>query len=159
MMKIFDTSELNLKCERGLDSEVVKMKILSDDYSKVAFLLSDRNIELHAQYGRHYRIRIPRFGRDMVYAPYNAELITVGASNQIWRLDLDQGRYMVPFESQSEEVNAIAYSRQLNLIATGGMNGVTEFWSLDEKERVSSIPLKGHKTFKNYDIGGEITAL
>ena len=48
MVKIFDTHDLSLKCERGLDSEVVQFQILSNDYSKLAFLSSDRNIELHA---------------------------------------------------------------------------------------------------------------
>ena len=48
MVKIFDTHELSLKCERGLDSQVIQFQILSPDYSKVAFLCQDRNIELHA---------------------------------------------------------------------------------------------------------------
>jgi ribosome biogenesis protein ENP2 len=50
-VKIFDTAELSMKCERGMDSEVVQMQILSNDFSKLAFLCADRNIELHAQYG------------------------------------------------------------------------------------------------------------
>lgn len=66
-VKIFDASELSMKCERGLDSEVVQFQILSPDYSKLAFLCADRNIELHAQYGKHFKIRIPKFGRDMLY--------------------------------------------------------------------------------------------
>ena len=48
MVKIFDTSELSLKCERGIDCEIVQMQVLSQDYSKLAFLCADRNIELHA---------------------------------------------------------------------------------------------------------------
>jgi len=47
-VKIFDTSELSLKCERGIDSEVIQFQVLSQDYSKLAFLCADRNIELHA---------------------------------------------------------------------------------------------------------------
>ena len=42
------------------------MKVLSPDYSKIAMLQADRTIELHAQYGRHFKIRIPHFGTDMV---------------------------------------------------------------------------------------------
>jgi ribosome biogenesis protein ENP2 len=37
-VKIFDTAELSMKCERGLDSEVVQFQVLSTDYSKLAFL-------------------------------------------------------------------------------------------------------------------------
>jgi ribosome biogenesis protein ENP2 len=66
MVKIFETSELSLKCERGIDSEIIQMRLLTNDYSKFALLCEDRTIELHAQYGRHYKLRIPRFGRDFV---------------------------------------------------------------------------------------------
>ena len=47
-MKIFETAELGLKVERGIDAEIIQMRILSDDYSKIALLCDDRNIELHA---------------------------------------------------------------------------------------------------------------
>ena len=47
-VKIFETSELGLKVERGIDAEIIQMRILSDDYSKLALLCNDRNIELHA---------------------------------------------------------------------------------------------------------------
>lgn len=43
-IKIFDTAELSLKCLRGLDSEVVKFRILTDDYSKIAMAQTDRTI-------------------------------------------------------------------------------------------------------------------
>ncbi len=69
------------------------MQILSDDYSKLAFLCADRNIELHAQYGKHFKIRIPRFGRDICYNPYSADLYAVGATNEIYRLNLGMGRF------------------------------------------------------------------
>ena len=47
-VKIFDTSELSMKCERGIDSEVLQLLTLTNDYSKLAFLCADRNIEVHA---------------------------------------------------------------------------------------------------------------
>ena len=37
-----------MKCERGIDSEVIQMLSISEDYSKIALLCGDRNIELHA---------------------------------------------------------------------------------------------------------------
>lgn len=64
-LKIFDTAELSLKCLRGIDSEVVKFKILSDDYSKIVMAQHDRSIDFHAQYGAHYKTRIPHFPRDL----------------------------------------------------------------------------------------------
>ena len=47
-LKIFETRELTMKVERGIDSEILQLNVLSDDYSKVALLCADRNIELHA---------------------------------------------------------------------------------------------------------------
>jgi len=84
--------------------------MLSDDYSKIALLCDDRNIELHAQYGRHFKIRIPKFGRDMVYNPHSADIITVGATNEIYRLNLGMGRFQSPFVSDAEELTCCAYS-------------------------------------------------
>ena len=127
-VKIFETGELSMKCERGIDSEVVQFQALTSDYSKLAFLCADRNIELHAQYGRHFKIRVPKFGRDMIYNPYSCDLLTVGASNEIYRLNLDLGRFQSPFETSSEELTCIDLSPQLNTVAAGGIDGTVEFW-------------------------------
>ena len=83
--------------------------MLSDDYSKLALLCDDRNIELHAQYGRHFKIRIPKFGRDLAYNPHSADLIAVGATNEIYRLNLGLGRFQSPFESKCPEINCVQY--------------------------------------------------
>lgn len=64
-IKIFDTSELALKCLRGLDSEVIKFKILSEDYRKIVMAQNDRSIVFHAQYGAHFKTRIPHHPRDL----------------------------------------------------------------------------------------------
>ena len=132
-VKIFETRELGLKVERGIDAEIIQMRILSDDYSKIALLCDDRNIELHAQYGRHFKIRIPKFGRDMVYNPNTADIITVGASNEIYRLNLSLGRFQSPFISAAEELTCVAYTPRLELAATGSINSLVEFW--DTKSR------------------------
>ena len=104
--------------------------MLSDDWTKMALLLDDRNVEFHAQYGvsarhcwhcqpcrddalrsdscapalsvcpllsgpchccvvlcvqRHYRTRIPKFGRDMMFFDEIAELIAVGTGSEVSR--------------------------------------------------------------------------
>lgn len=130
-----------MKVERGFDSEVVQMQILSDDYSKLAFLCADRNIELHAQYGKHFKIRIPRFGRDICYNPYSADLYAVGATNEIYRLNLGMGRFQSPLISDSEEINCIDYSSHLELAATGGIDGRVQFWNMLTKGKVHDMIL------------------
>jgi ribosome biogenesis protein ENP2 len=138
-VKIFETSDLSMKCERGIDSEVLQFQILGNDYTKLAFLCADRNIELHAQYGRHFKIRIPKFGRDMVYSPFSCDLVTVGATNEIYRLNLDLGRFQSPFESQSPELTSVDFSKDINAIAVGGIDGRVEFWDSDSNSKASEL--------------------
>lgn len=61
------------------------MQILSEDYSKAAFLCADRTVRLHARYGAHYHTRIPRAGRDLAFAPASGDLLVVGSSSDIYR--------------------------------------------------------------------------
>lgn len=51
--------------------------MLSEDYSKVALLLADRSVCLHAKYGAHYRTRIPHAGRDLAYIPNTAGVLAL----------------------------------------------------------------------------------
>ena len=134
-MKIYDTSSLAMKVERGIDATVLAMEVLSDDYSKIALLCDDRNIELHAQYGRHFKIRIPKFGRDLVYNPHSSDLFTAGAGNEVYRLNLSLGRFQSPFVTDSPETTCIAYSSPLDLIATGGIDGRVEFFDTQQKRK------------------------
>ena len=67
MVKCFETQQMSEKFRRHLECEIVQFQFLSDDFSKFAFLLSDRTLEFHARYGFHYRTRIPKFGRDITY--------------------------------------------------------------------------------------------
>lgn len=39
----------------------------------------DRYIEMHAAFGRYFRMRIPRFGRDMAFSKECSDLYMVGA--------------------------------------------------------------------------------
>lgn len=91
-VRCFDTAEMSMKFERCMDSEIIKFLILSEDYTKMVFLHSDRFIELHAQYGKYYRVRIPKFGRDLAYQAENCHLYVVGASRDVYRLNLEEGK-------------------------------------------------------------------
>ena len=60
-------------------------QILSDDYSKAAFLCEDRSIHFHAKFGQYYSTRVPSFGRDLAYAPFSADLLVVGSAPEVYR--------------------------------------------------------------------------
>ena len=92
-VRIFELADLSLKVERRLDCEVVDLRILSEDYSKLVFLQADRHLEFHAAYGRHFRCRVPRFGRTMEYHAPSCELLIGGAGDEVYRLDLAEGRF------------------------------------------------------------------
>ena len=49
-IRCYELDQLSMKFERHLDAEVVAMQCLSQDYSKVAMLLADRSLEIHARY-------------------------------------------------------------------------------------------------------------
>ena len=95
-IKCYDVHDLGLKFERCVDSEIVTFRLLSEDYSKMVLLRCNRYIEFHAQHGRYYELRIPRFGRDFEYQPSTCELLFVGSGPEIIRLNLEQGRFLNP---------------------------------------------------------------
>ena len=72
------------------------MQILSEDYSKAAFLCADRTVHLHARYGAHYATRIPRAGRDLAFAPEAADLLIVGSSPDIYRHGCHLYLFVIP---------------------------------------------------------------
>ncbi|KAE9419978.1 hypothetical protein Angca_005758, partial [Angiostrongylus cantonensis] len=78
-LKCYDLENLSLKFQRGLDAAVVKLISLGDDYSKIILLEEDRFLEMHAAFGRYFRMRMPRFGRDMAYSFERSDLHLVGA--------------------------------------------------------------------------------
>jgi len=146
--------ELSMKCERGMDSQVLSFSFLSDDYKKLALLQADRHIELHAQYGTHHRIRLPKFGRAMIYDASTAQLCTAAAGSDIYRLDLHTGCFQESFRSVSQEGNnCIAQHPDHLLIAAGGDAGVVECFDVRQVDRV------GHLNVGKNMGSGAITAV
>jgi ribosome biogenesis protein ENP2 len=50
-VRCYTVSDLAMKFQRGLTSEVVTFETLSDDFGKLVFLQSDRTLNFHAPYG------------------------------------------------------------------------------------------------------------
>lgn len=148
-MRVWDLDQLTLKFERHSDAENVDFAILSDDWTKTIHLQADRSIELHAQGGLHYRTRIPRFGRALAYHFASCDALIGGAGNEVYRLNLEQGRFMIPFtlggdpnQGAVEGVNAIDINPAHNLFAfaTEGP-GTVEFWDPRSKSTVGNLRL------------------
>lgn len=137
-IKIYDTHELSMKCLRGVDSEVVKFCVLSEDFSKLVFACSDRNIEFHAQYGKHHKMRVPRQPRDIKYNPFTCDLLVAASSNEIYRVSLDEGQFIAPFQSAASAVNVLDFNKHLNLLISGGTDGIVEFFDYRLRKKVNS---------------------
>lgn len=140
-IRCYETSELCMKFERCLDSEIVKFRILSEDYSKMVFLTCDRHVEFHAQYGRYYRTRIPKFGRDLVYHYPSCDLYMVGASSEVYRLNLEQGRFLNSLQTSAVEINACDINPVHQLFAAGTAEGHVECWDPRSRSRVGLLDI------------------
>lgn len=100
-------------------------------------LEDERYIELHVKYGKYFRVRMPEFGRDMAYHAPNAELIIAASgyeivsdinkrgvflqmcSSDIYRLNLELGRFMQPLTSEALSTTCCAVNEQHGLVVTG----------------------------------------
>ncbi|CAI5730617.1 unnamed protein product [Hyaloperonospora brassicae] len=161
LVKVFDVRDLSLKFERGLDAEVVQFEVLSSDFGKLAFLQADRSVAFHAPYGTHYSLRIPKFGRDMTYHRENCELYVAASGSQVYRINLDQGRFVAPLElqSQSSAANVVQLNPIHQLLGVGCEDGVVEMFDSRSQQRVGSLDVAAQSARSNADKQLEITAL
>ncbi|BCS20556.1 WD repeat NOL10/ENP2 family protein [Aspergillus puulaauensis] len=96
--------QLSLSWARHTDALNTTFQLLSSDYSKSIHLQSDRSLEFHTPSGCHYKTRLPRYGRDLIYDRVSTEALVpaVGVNGdglgEVFRLNLELGRYMRSFE-------------------------------------------------------------
>ena len=111
-------------------------------------LQNDRTIELHTQGGFHYRTRIPRFGRSLAYHFLSCNALFSASGNEIYRLSLEQGRFLNPLVLQDPQddnilgVNCIDINPAHNLLAFGvDGNGTVQFWDIRSRTSVGVLRL------------------
>ncbi|KAI9363754.1 WD40-repeat-containing domain protein [Pilaira anomala] len=139
-MRVFEFADMSMKFERHTDAETLNFEILSDDWTKQALLQNDRSVELHAQGGIHYRTRIPKFGRDLAYHFPSCDLMVSASGSEVYRLNLDQGRFLNSIQTDSEEgVNCIEINPAHQLFGMGTAKGTVELWDPRSKSRVGLL--------------------
>ena len=156
-IKCYDVNQLSLKFERCFDSDAVKFEVLSDDYSKIVLLQCDRYVEFHAQYGRYYRLRIPTFGRDLAYHYPSCDLFFVGMGREIFRLNLEQGRFLQPYETESTELNVCEINKIYDLLAVGSTEGKVHCFDPRSKTNASTLDIRNSGIYNQ--IGNEVPAV
>ncbi|KAH0671458.1 hypothetical protein AABB24_017565 [Solanum stoloniferum] len=138
-VKVYELRELSLKFERHLVSEIVNFQVLGDDYSKIAFLCADRSVCLHAKYGSHHKLRIPRMGRDIIYDSWSCDLLCAASSPDLYRINLEQGRFLSSLSTQSPALNVVSRSKVHGLVACGGEDGALECFDMRARSSVGRI--------------------
>lgn len=122
-LRIFDTHQMSLKCLRGCDSEIVDFALLEDDYKKIAMVCADRNIEVHARHGKHFKTRVPKMPRCMYFERFSGDLLVGASSDEVYRLNLNEGRFQPSFKMQSTGISSMIFNPALNLLLAGGELG------------------------------------
>mmetsp|Transcript_25828 Transcript_25828/g.28920 ORF Transcript_25828/g.28920 Transcript_25828/m.28920 type:complete len:790 (-) Transcript_25828:1616-3985(-) len=136
-IRCYDIHDLTLKFERYVNSHIVDIVMLGEDYGKMAILQDDRTISFHAHYGAHESIRIPKFGRGMAYESSTCELLIAGSDSKVYRLNLEEGRFSEPWsveESKSKSnsnnfaCTCISVSQSQPLASVGCDDGEIRFF-------------------------------
>eukprot|EP00899_Mesostigma_viride_P002570 jgi/Mesvir1/12313/Mv00509-RA.1 len=138
-VKVYELSQLALKFERHLDHEIVTFEVLGEDYSKLAFLCMDRYVCFHARFGSYFKTRLPKQGRSMCYDPSTCDLLMGASSPDIYRINLEQGRFLAPWETRSPAVNVCTRSPVHGLVAAGGEDGAVECFDPRQRKSVGRI--------------------
>ena len=137
---VYDFANLSLKFDRHTDAENVDFVILSQDWSKSIHLQNDRSLEFQTKGGIHYRTRIPKSGRSLTYNKYNCDLLIAAASNEIYRLNLDQGRFLMPYTLESDlGANTVTVNEVHGLVSAGLEDGTVEFWDPRSRQRAGKL--------------------
>jgi ribosome biogenesis protein ENP2 len=146
-MRVWECEQLSLKFERHSDAENVAFIMLSDDWTKSLHIQNDRTVELHSQGGHHARLRIPRFGRALDYHFSSATALIGAAGNEVYRLNLEQGRFLAPFMLSEgvQGVNAVNVNPAHGLCAFGVEGGLdrggVEMWDARNRSRAGQLSI------------------
>ncbi|KAI5949324.1 ENP2 [Candida jiufengensis] len=137
---VYDFANLSLKFERHTDCENADFIILSQDWTKSVHLQVDRSIEFQTKGGIYYKTRIPKFGRSLCYNEVNCDLLVGASGNEIYRLNLEQGRFLNPLQLDTDMgVNSVTINKVHGLISAGLEDGTVEFWDPRSKSRAGKL--------------------
>lgn len=140
-MRVYDFAEMSMKFERHTSAENVQFLLLSDDWTKSIHLQNDRSIEFHNQGGLQYQTRIPKFGRDLAYHYPSCDLYIAAASDEVYRLNLEQGKFLNSLEVETAYggVNCVDICPAHQLLGFGTEGGTVEFWDPRFRSRINVL--------------------
>jgi len=129
--KVWDITNLTVKFERGLDFTPVDFLFMDDSWEKVAIIGEGRQLELHNAKSVFYKTRTPKASRCMAYDAETATLFIAGSSNEIWRLNLEEGLWLPPLVSTNlMAVSCLVVSPVAPILFAAGEGKVVEAWNI-----------------------------
>jgi ribosome biogenesis protein ENP2 len=63
----------------------------------------------------------------------------VGSSNEVYRMNLEQGRFLNPFQTASPAINTAKQCNAHGLLSFGGEDGFVEFWSPLDRSKLARL--------------------
>jgi len=140
-IKMFDVENMGMKFGRRLDAEVEDFLFLGPGYEKFVMGMSDRSIEFHSQFGKHFRVRVPKLPRALAY-DWERTCLHVGVTgSEIYRLDLEEGCFVPPLTTSWAEggVADLALVPRWPLLCAVGDGGALEAWDLRSDQSVARL--------------------
>ncbi|WWC89722.1 uncharacterized protein L201_004647 [Kwoniella dendrophila CBS 6074] len=175
MLKCWDLENLTVKFERVTDAENVDFVLLSSDWTKSLHLQRDRSLALHTQGGLHHSVRLPVYGRTLGYHSPSADAIIGCTGRDVYRFNLEEGRYMTPITIASDNIEGVnvvdvnkrhgLWSFGLDSIPGSGSNdqGIVEFWDPRSKSSLTKLILPSQTLLPaqnfNDNLSGIITPM
>lgn len=137
--RVYELRELSLKFSHHFVADIVQFQILSADWKKLAYLLSDRTIELHSQFGKHHTVRVPHHGRDLAYQPETCELLVGGDGPECFRLNLERGCFMAPLATGASGINTVSVAPTHGMLALGTADGAVQCWDPRQRSLLGAV--------------------
>lgn len=75
----------------------------------------------------------------MKYHNPSADLFVVGASSDIYRLNLERGQFMTPFSSTASAINKCEINPEHHLLVCGTQEGKVEAWDPRSKTLAATL--------------------
>uniref|UniRef100_A0A2P2KSM1 Nucleolar protein 10 n=1 Tax=Rhizophora mucronata TaxID=61149 RepID=A0A2P2KSM1_RHIMU len=80
-----------------------------------------------------------RMGRDMAYDCWSCDLLCAASSADLYRINLEQGRFLSSLSTQSPALNIVCRSKLHGLVACGGEDGAVECFDMRIRSSVGRI--------------------
>lgn len=128
-IKCFDLNDISLKFERHVDTEIIDFQILSSNWEKIVLLKIDKQLEFQIKSGRYYQVKIPDSGVSLLLSQETNILYIPSYKNEIFRLDLENGKFITPIKNLLFHGNTCSgRNSKNNLLAFGDDRGTVKFW-------------------------------